>query len=94
MRGLDTKYGRLGLGIPRDRNGSFDRQLIPDCARRADKLETTIITLYRKGITTREMVGLIEKLYGHHDSATTVSNSTESVQAQVATFHNRPLSQR
>lgn len=93
-RGLDTKYGKLELIIPRDRNGSFDQQLIPDYARRTDDLETTIITLYRKGITTREIAELIEKLYGHHSSAATVSNITEAVKTQVETFHSRPLSEQ
>jgi len=93
-RGLDTKYGRLELVIPRDRKGEFDQQLIPDYARRTDDLETTIITLYRKGITTREIADLIEKLYGHHYSAATVSNITEAVQSQVTAFHSRQLSER
>ena len=74
-RSLDTKYGKLELVIPRDRKGWFDQQLIPDYARRTDDLETTIITLYRKGITTREIADLIEKLYGHHYSPATVSTS-------------------
>ena len=93
-RSLDTKYGKLELVIPRDRKGWFDQKLIPDYARRTDDLETTIITLYRKGITTREIADLIEKLYGHHYSPATVSNITEAVQTQVQAFHNRPLSER
>ena len=43
-RSLDTKYGKLELTIPRDRNGNFDQQLIPGYSRRTDDLETTIIT--------------------------------------------------
>jgi putative transposase len=74
--------------------GNFDQQLIPDYTRRTDDLETTIITLYRKGITTREIADLIEKLYGHHYSPATVSNITEAVQSQVIRFHNRALSER
>ena len=51
-RAFDTKYGKLNLHIPRDRKGEFEQQLIPDYARRSDTLETTVIQLYRKGITT------------------------------------------
>ena len=54
-RDLDTSYSRLHIKVPRDRNGHFEQQLIPDYARRTDELETTIITLYKKGITTREI---------------------------------------
>ena len=72
----------------------FTQQLIPDYSRRTDDLETTIITLYQKGITTREIADLIEKLYGQHYSPATVSNITKAVADQVKAFHTRPLSER
>jgi putative transposase len=93
-RELDTKYGKLHISVPRDRNGDFDQKLIPDYSRRTDDLETTIITLYRKGITTREIADLIEKLYGHCYSPATVSNISMSVANQVRTFHKRQLSEK
>lgn len=91
-RDLNTKYGKLHICVPRDRNGAFEQKLIPDYARRTDDLETTIITLYRKGITKREISDLIEKLYGHHYSPATISNISRAVENQVKEFHNRPLS--
>lgn len=94
QRELDTRYGTLHLLIPRDRQGHFDQQLIPEYARRTDDLETTIITLYRKGITTREISDLIEKLYGHHYSPATMSNISKAVASQVKEFHSRPLSDK
>ena len=93
-RDLDTSYGKLHIKVPRDRNGRFEQQLIPDYARRTDELETTIITLYRKGITTREIADLIEKIYGHHYSPATMSNISKAVADQVETFHKRQLSER
>lgn len=93
-RVLDTKYGKLDIEVPRDRRGLFNQQLIPDYIRHTDDLETTIITLYRKGITTREIGDLIEKLYGHHYSPATVSNITKAVEDQVRQFHERPLSEQ
>lgn len=60
---VNTKYSKIHVTIPRrDRNGSFNQHLIPDYARRTDDLETTIITLYGKGITTREISVLLEPL--------------------------------
>lgn len=91
-RDLDTKYGKLHISIPRDRNGAFEQKLIPDYARRTDDLETTIITLYRKGITTREISDLIEKLYGHCYSLAMVSNISRTVESQVKEFRSRQLS--
>ena len=93
-RDLDTSYGKIHIRVPRDRAGLFEQQLIPDYARRTDELETTIITLYRKGITTREISDLIEKIYGHHYSPATMSNISKSLKDQVETFHHRPLSKR
>ena len=80
--------------MPRDRNGHFEQQLIPDYARRTDELETTIITLYKKGITTREISDLIEKIYGHHYSPATMFNISKAVADQVENFHKRQLSER
>ena len=88
-RDLDTSYGRLHIKVPRDRNGYFEQQLIPDYARRTDEPETTIITLYKKGITTREISDLIEKIYGHHYSPATMSNISKAVADQVENFHKR-----
>ena len=88
-REFDTKYGKLKLKIPRDREGDFEQQLIPKYQRRSDDLETTIIHLYRKGITTREISDLIEKMYGHHYCAATISNITQLVEDQVKVFHER-----
>ena len=90
-RDFDTRYGKLKLHIPRDRKGDFEQQLIPKYQRRSDELETTIIQLYRKGITTREISDLIEKMYGHHYCAATVSNITQITADQVKVFHDRRI---
>ncbi|ANK61854.1 transposase [Loigolactobacillus backii] len=48
-----------------------------------------VLKLYEKGITTREIADLIEKMYGSHYCATTISNMTQVVEGQVAAFHKR-----
>ena len=50
--------------------------------------------LYRKGITTREIADLIEKMYSHHYSHATVSNIAKAVEGQIQEFHNRSLSDK
>ncbi len=65
-RDLDTSYGRLYIKVPRDRNGHFEQQLILDYARRTNELETTLITFYKKGITTREISGGNPKKHLHY----------------------------
>ena len=88
-RKFDTKYGTLNLMVPRDRNGEFSQHTLPARKRRDDDLETTIITLYRHGVTTREIAELIEGMYGRHYSPQTVSNIAAAVAGQVAEFHTR-----
>ncbi|MCD8087512.1 MAG: IS256 family transposase [Oscillospiraceae bacterium] len=93
-RTFKTRYGELNIVVPRDRNGGFHQHTLPDYQRRSDALETTIIQLYRKGISTREISDLIEKMYGHHYTPTTVSNIARTVKGQVDEFHSRNVSAR
>ena len=93
-RTFQTKYGELKLSIPRDRAGEFKQQTLPSHARSDDSLEQMVILMYSKGVTTREIAELIEKMYGHYYSRQTISNITQTVQEQVSAFHNRSISKR
>ncbi len=93
-RTFQTKYGELNLSIPRDRAGEFKQQTLPSHARSDDSLEQMVILMYSKGVTTREIAELIEKMYGHYYSPQTISNITQTVQEQVSAFHNRSISKR
>lgn len=93
-RTYQSRFGTLNLKIPRDRTGQFKQQTVPPYQRSSDELETTVIQLYKKGITTREISDLIEKMYGHYYTPQTVSNITKAVQEQVTKFHTRPISDR
>ena len=86
-RTLDTKYGKINIEIPRDRNGEFKQQTVPAYDRRTDSLETTVLQLYSHGVTTSEIADLIEKMYGHAYSKQTISNITKVVEANVDAFH-------
>ena len=65
-RRVQTRFGEINVRIPRDRNGEFEQKLLPSYKRYSDSLETTVIHLYEKGITTAEIASLIEKMYGSH----------------------------
>ena len=93
-RQFQTKYGEITVEVPRDRNGEFTQQTIPAYKRRSDDLETTILQLYSKGITTSEIADLIEKMYGHAYTAQTISNITQVVEEHVEAFHQRTLNKR
>ena len=84
----------MNLKIPRDRIGGFINHTLAPYKRNTDDLETTIIELYKKGITTREISDIIEKMYGHYYTPQTVSNIAKAVEKQVTEFHSRKISAR
>lgn len=91
---LHTEYGDLNLQIPRDRVGEFHQRTIPPYKRNSDTLENSIIQMYRHGITTREIMDLIEKMYGQYYSPQTISNIARSVESNVQAFHNRAVNKQ
>ena len=82
---------RVVLDIPRDRHGQFDPALIPKYARRFPGFDEKIIALYARGMSTRDIRGHIQELYGIDVSANLVSAVTESVMADAVAWQNRPL---
>ena len=93
-RSLDTKYGKITVNIPRDRNGDFRHHTVPRYSRNDGSLEDTVICLYRKGITTSEIAELIERMYGSYYKPQTISNITKTTNELVKKFHERKLSKR
>ena len=77
--------------IPRNRLGQFQNKLLIPYNRNFGNLEKMIIQLYQKGITTREIADIIEKMYGCYYSPQTISDMTQVVPEEVHAFHNRPL---
>ncbi|MBI1715004.1 transposase, partial [Lactobacillus crispatus] len=63
FRKVDTQFGPIEVQVPRDRNSQFHQHTLPDYKQHSDVLESTIIKLYSKGVTTREIADLIEKMY-------------------------------
>lgn len=90
-RQLTTKYGDITVQVPRDRTGEFKQQTIDRYQRRTDSLEDMVIHLYRRGITTKEIAELMEKMYGSYYTPATMSNITQNIAEQVERFHQRPL---
>lgn len=93
-RTLHTEYGDLNIQIPRDRNGEFKQQTVAPYKRSNDTLESFVIHMFQKGVTTSEIAGLIEKMYGHHYTPQTISNMTKTMTEQVEAFNKRMLSAR
>lgn len=94
-RTLDTRYGRIDdLMVPRDRNNEFQTQLFEPYQRREGWLEEAVIRMYKGGMSTREVAGFIESMFGAQYSPTTVSNITGTVLEDVEKWQKRPLEKR
>jgi transposase-like protein len=83
--------GDMVLNIPRDRNSSFEPQLIPKHSRMSDKIEETIIGLYARGMSTSDIEEQVKDLYGVEVSSSTISNVTNRILEQVKLWQCRPL---
>ena len=84
--------GELTIATPRDRDGTFEPQLIPKHQRRVPGFDEKILALYAKGMTTRDIQEILYQLYGVEVSATLISEITADLDAEVTAWRTRPLS--
>src|SRR3954451_19207467 len=86
-----TDTGRIELEVPRDRQASFDPQLIAKYRRRFPGFDGKIVSMYARGMSTREIVGHLRELYGIEVSPDLVSAVTDAVLDEIAAWQARPL---
>jgi transposase-like protein len=84
-------FGALEIETPRDRESTFEPQLVRKRQIRLAGMEDKILTLYAKGMTTRDIEDALKDLYGVEISHTVISQVTESVLDEVRAWQNRPL---
>jgi transposase-like protein len=93
-RSSKTVQGELGefaIETPRDREGSFEPQVIEKYQRRVEGFDEKILKLYAKGMTTRDIQEIVQELYGVEVSATLISEITADLDAEVTAWRTRPL---
>ena len=86
-----TDDGPLDLAVPRDRDGTFEPQLIPKHERRFAGFDDKILALYARGMTVREIQGFLADMYGVDVSPDLISTVTDGVVAEVTAWQARPL---
>lgn len=85
------EMGEFTLQTPRDRNGTFEPQLITRHQRRLEGFDEKILALYAKGMTTRDIQEIVQDLYGVEVSPTLISEITADLDAEVTAWRNRRL---
>jgi transposase-like protein len=86
-----SESGEIPLDTPRDRDGTFEPLIVPKRQRRIGALDSAIMTLYSKGMTTRDIQATVKELYGVDVSPTLVSEVTQAVTEEVREWQERPL---
>jgi putative transposase len=85
------EFGEIVVDTPRDRNGSFEPQILGKHQTRFDGFDDKILSLYARGMTTREIQGHLQEMYGVEVSPTLISDVTDAVLDEVKVWQNRPL---
>ena len=86
-----TDDGQFPIDVPRDRQASFEPKLIRKHQTRFQSMDDKILSLYAKGMTTRDIVATFKEMYDADVSATLISKVTDAVLEQVIEWQSRPL---
>ncbi len=88
---VQTDQGTVELEVPRDRAGTFEPTVVKKRQRRLEGFDDKVLALYAHGLTTREIQGHLEELYGTEVSPTLISTITDAVLDDVRLWQSRPL---
>lgn len=88
---LKSQYGEFPIDIPRDRNSEFEPKLIPKYQRDISGIEEKVISLYARGMSTRDIHDQLQDLYGIELSAEMVSKITDRLLPEIKEWQSRPL---
>ena len=88
---LRSEQGEIEVAVPRDRQGSFEPQLVRKHQTRWNGLDDKIIALYARGMTVRDIQAQLQEMYGVDVSPALISEVTDAVLDEVKTWQSRPL---
>jgi putative transposase len=88
---ISTPNGPVTIEVPRDRNGSFEPKIVPKHARRLGQIDEMILSLYARGMTTRDIEAHLREVYGVNASRELISNVTDVVTDEIELWRNRPV---
>ena len=88
---VNSSFGKVDLNIPRDRDTEFSPQLVKKHERDISGIDEKVISLYAKGLTSRDICSHISEIYDYQLSAESVSNITEKILVSAKEWQSRPL---
>jgi putative transposase len=88
---ISTTNGPITIDVPRDRNGTFEPKIVPKRARRLGQIDEMILSLYSRGMSTRDIEAHLFEVYGVKASRELISNVTDVVVDEIEIWRNRPV---
>jgi putative transposase len=88
---IKSEWGESEISVPRDRNGTFEPQAVEKRQTRTDDIETRVMAMYAKGMSTRDIEDHLRDIYGVEASASLISRITDKLMPAVAEWQSRPL---
>lgn len=88
---VSTMNGPVEISVPRDRAGSFEPAIVPKRSRRIGNIDDMILSLYSRGMTTRDIEAHLREVYGVDASRELISNITDVVVDEIKAWQSRPL---
>jgi putative transposase len=88
---VNTSAGPVEITVPRDRNASFEPRIVPKRARRIGRIEDMILSLYSRGMTTRDITAHLAEIYDIDVSPDLISRVTDVVADEIKAWQSRPL---
>ena len=88
---VNSNYGSMDIDIPQDRKSTFEPQIVKKRQKDISDIDQKIISMYAKGMTTRQISETIEDIYGFETSEGFISDVTDKILPQIEDWQNRPL---
>jgi putative transposase len=88
---IKSELGETDIQVPRDRNGAFEPRVLEKRQTRTDDLESRVLAMYAKGMSTRDIEDHLHDIYGVEASASMISRITDKIMPSVTEWQNRPL---
>ena len=88
---VNSSYGSMDIDVPQDRKSTFEPQIVKKRQKDISDIDQKIISMYAKGMTTRQISETIEDIYGFEVSESFISDVTDKILPQIEDWQNRPL---
>lgn len=90
---INSSYGSMDIQVPQDRKSTFEPQVVKKRQKDISDIDQKIISMYAKGMTTRQISDTLDDIYGFEASEGFISDVTDKIMPQIEDWQNRPLSE-